>query len=168
MSCHHKNKQSRIKNIKYWAISDYRWRLVLLSVWWFQPCATVTLGKRMLFTLLSSWIQIFTHTNMFLFFCLHQPLFLHKLWDSSCSHAIASENAGDAPQSSSLFPLRKSREVLSFHTNHIFPGWVKAHSEQDDPSVRKQRRSVWWILPSYLWFCLQHKRNRISCRGTHK
>lgn len=52
----------------------------------------------------------------FLFFCLHQPLFRHNLWDSSCSHAIASENAGDAPQSSALFPLREKAVKSSLST----------------------------------------------------
>ncbi len=88
-------------------------------------------------------------------------------------------NSEDAPQSSSIPPISpppppippisppsEDHEVLSLHRNHIFPGSVQAHSEHDDPSVRKQRRSVCWILPSYLWFRLQCKRNTISCRGT--
>lgn len=86
--------------------------------------SSVCLVKRMLFTLLSSWLQ-----TLVLFFCLYQPLFLHKLRASSYLHAVASENAGDAPQSSSTrSPRSESREVLSLHTNHIFPWMSKKHT----------------------------------------
>lgn len=54
---------------------------------------------------------------------------IHKLRASSYLHAVASENAGDAPQSSSTrSPRSESREVLSLHTNHIFPWMSKKHT----------------------------------------
>lgn len=97
----------------------------------------------------------YLHTQTHVFSsCLHQPIMVTcKYWRRSSIQLYT-------------FPLSKDRDVLSLHTNHIFPGRVKAHSEHHDPSVRKQRRSVCWILPSYLWFRLQRKKNTISCRGT--
>ncbi len=85
----------------------------------------------------------------------------------SCLHHLAYMQILKMLLSPTLYPPpSEDHEVLSLHRNHIFPGRVQAHSEHDDPSVTKQRRSVCWILPSYLWFRLQSKRNTISCRGT--
>ncbi len=114
----------------------------------------------------SKYLHTQTHV---LFSCLHQPISLTcKFWRCSSvqlytPHPPPPLYPHPPPPPS---PPSEDHEVLSLHRNHIFPGRVQAHSEHDDPSVRKQRRSVCWILPSYLWFRLQCKRNTISFRGT--